>query len=172
MLLTLRPLEMDDAQALVDAEDEATVRWFSGGRSTLEGTQDYIERLARDAEAGASKRAFGIWLDGACVGTIDFNTDLADDGLVPGRDVNLAYGVAPWVRGRGVAVEAVVQIVALLRQRGVGDQAVIRVDADNPASIRVAEKAGFSHLRDVSDPHELAEDGQPAVRHVYGRPIS
>ena len=78
MQISIRPLRVEDARAVVDAEDDETVRWLSEEKSTIRGTEEYIARLARDAEQGKPKRAFGIWLDGHCVGTID------DDLKCPG----------------------------------------------------------------------------------------
>lgn len=169
MQIAIRPLRLEDARAVVDAEDDETVRWLSEEKSTIRGTREYIARLARDAEKGKVKRAFGIWLDDHCVGTIDYDPDVTE-GLEPG-DVNIAYGVAPWVRGRSVAVRAVELICATIHGRAVGTRAVIRTDARNPASSRVAEKAGFVHLRDVHTATETLDDGQPVVMHVYGRAL-
>ena len=69
------------------------MRWLSEKKSTLEGTSEYIAQLAREAEQGKPKRVFGIWLDGRCVGTVDYDPDVTD-GLEAG-DVNISYGVAP-----------------------------------------------------------------------------
>ena len=170
MHVDVAPLRPEHAEAIVDAEDDATMRWLSGGRSTVDGTTDYIARLARDAEQGASKRAFGIWVDGALVGAADFDADVTD-GLEPG-DVNIAYGVAPWVRGRGVAGCAVELLCSIIRERGVGTRAVIRSDVRNPASARVAEKAGFAHLRDVPSSTETQDDGSPVILRVFGRSLA
>lgn len=169
MRISIQPLRREDARAVVDAEDDETVRWLSEEKSTIRGTEEYISRLARDAKQGKPKRAFGIWLDGRCVGTVDYDPDVTD-GLEPG-DVNIAYGVAPWARGRGVAVHAVELICATIRERAVGTRAVIRTDARNPASSRVAEKAGFTHLRDVHVTTETQDGGRPVVMHVYGRTL-
>ena len=166
MHISIEPLRPEDARAIVEAEDDLTVRWLSEQKSTLEGTSEYIARLAREAEQGKAKRVFGIRLDGRCVGTVDYDPDVTD-GLEEG-DVNIAYGVAPWVRGRGIAVRAVELICATIRERRVGTRAVIRADARNAASSRVAEKAGFLHLRDIDIASESQENGQPAVLHVYG----
>lgn len=165
--ISIEPLRLEDAQAVVEAEDEQTVRWLSEEKSTIEGTTEFIAQLARDAEQGKPKRVFGIWLDGFCVGTVDFDPDVTD-GLEPG-DVNIAYGVAPWVRGREIAARAVELICATVRERGVGTRAVIRTDARNAASSRVAEKAGFVHLRDVHIATEPLDGESPVVMHVYGR---
>ncbi|WP_157975671.1 GNAT family N-acetyltransferase [Brachybacterium sp. YJGR34] len=170
MQVSIEPLRLEDARAIVEAEDEQTVRWLSEAKSTVEGTTEFIAQLARDAERGKPKRVFGIWLDGTFVGTIDFDPDVTD-GLEPG-DVNIAYGVAPSVRGRGVAARAVELICATIQERAVGKRAVIRTDARNAASSRVAEKAGFVHLRDVHITTETLEDGSPVVMHVYGRDLT
>lgn len=167
MHISVEPLRLEDAAAIVDAEDDQTVRWLSGGTSTVEGTENYIDQLARKAEHGASKRAFGIWVDGRCIGTVDVDAEVTD-GLEPG-DVNIAYGVAPWVRGRGVAVRAVELVCGIIRERAVGRRAVIRADTRNRASARVAEKAGFVHLCDVPSTTETMDDGTPVVLRVYVR---
>lgn len=169
MDISLAPLRPEDAAAIVAAEDALTVRWLSGGESTLEGTEEYIRGLDEAAGNGAGKRAFGIWADGRCVGTVDYDP-AALDGLEPG-DVNLAFGVAPEVRGRGVAGRAVELACALIAERGVGSRAVIRADARNPASARVAQKAGFTWLRDVPSSTETGEDGSPVILRVFGRAL-
>lgn len=167
MHVAIHPLRVEDAPAIVDAEDDRTVRWLSGGRSTIEGTAAYVDRLATDAAGGKGKRAFGIWLDGQCVGTVDYDPD-GVEGCEPG-DVNIAYGVAPWVRGQGLAAQAVTLVCARLRDQGIGRRAIIRVDERNPASARVAEKAGFAHLRDVQVTAEEPGDPGPITLRVFGR---
>ncbi|MGP9539207.1 GNAT family N-acetyltransferase [Brachybacterium sp. AOP43-C2-M15] len=169
MQISIEPLRLEDAAALVDAEDDATIRCLSEEKSTVAGTAEYISQLVRDAEQSRAKRAFGIWADGRCVGTVDFDPEVTD-GLDTG-DVNIAYGVAPWVRGHGVAVRAVELICAVIQERGVGHRAVIRTDSRNTASSRVAEKAGFVHLRDLQVLAETSEEGQPVVMHVFCRDL-
>ncbi|MGJ9426686.1 GNAT family N-acetyltransferase [Nesterenkonia halotolerans] len=170
MDIALRPLLIEDAASIVAAEDDETVRWFSGGRSTVEGTRAYIGRLCEDAAAGSPKRAFGIWGDGECVGTIDYDPDVTD-ALDPG-DVNISYGVAPWARGQGVASRAVVLLCEFLEGRDVGRRAAIRADTRNPASARVAQKAGFEELREARSTEEAGEDGVPVVFRVFVRPFA
>lgn len=169
MHVSIQPLRVEDAAAIVDAEDDETVRWLSGQPSTTEGTAAYVARLAVDAASGKGKRAFGIWVDGQCVGTVDYDPD-GVDGCESG-DVNIAYGVAPWVRGRGVAVRAVELMCEMIRDQGIGTRAIIRADERNPASARVAEKAGFVHLRNMLT--EAAEAGHrgPVTMRVFGRDL-
>lgn len=170
MTVVVKPLRVEDAEAVVAAEDHLAIRWFSGGTSTVEGVREYVESLLAAANAGSTKRAFGIWVDGACVGTIDYSLEVTD-GLDSG-DVNIAYGVAPWVRGQGVASQAVVQVCETLRDRRIGSRAAIRADLRNPASARVAEKAGFTLLRVVSSASELDEIGDPVVFRIFVRDLS
>lgn len=167
--ISIEPLRPEDAPALVAAEDEQTVRWLSEEKSTVAGTSEYIAQLARGAEQGRRKRAFGIWLGGHCVGTVDYDPDVTA-GIEPG-DVNISYGVAPWVRGRGIAVRAVELICTTIRERGAGHRAVIRTDARNAASVRVAEKAGFERLGDLLDPSGDRAHGTAVVMHVFGRDL-
>lgn len=170
MQISIAPLRIEDARAVVDADDEHTVRWLSEGESTVEGTAAFIAQLVHDAENGKAKRAFGIWLDGRCVGTVDCDPDVTD-GREPG-DVNVAYGVAPEARGRGVAMRAVDLVCDQILERGVGRRAVIRADARNHASTRVAEKAGFTYLRDIRIAPMPGAGGEPEVLRVYGRELA
>ncbi|WP_165831729.1 GNAT family N-acetyltransferase [Brachybacterium endophyticum] len=167
--ITLHPLTPDDAAAIVAAEDESTIRFLSGGRSTVDGTRAYIERLDREAAAGKRKRTFGIWVEGSLVGTIDYDPDVTD-GLDPG-DVNIAYGVASRMRGRGIAVRAVELVCAIIRERGVGDRAAIRTADDNPASQKVASRAGFQHLRTFESATDVDGLGAPLMMQAYVRDL-
>jgi ribosomal-protein-alanine N-acetyltransferase len=59
------------------------------------------------------------------------------------REVELGYAIAPWARGRGIATETLREITRWAFAAG-----MLRVTAlisvDNPASSRVAEKAGYT----------------------------
>lgn len=165
MEISIAPLARTDAAAVVAAEDEEMQRWLTGGQSTVLRTEAYIDALEENARAGASKRAFAIRVDGKCVGTVDFDAEVTD-GLEPG-DVNIAYGVAPWMRGRGVASRAVELVCEVIRERGVGRRAVIRTDERNPASARVAERAGFRLVGVHESTEEVGEDGSPVRFRVH-----
>ena len=69
-------------------------------------------------------------------------------------DVELGYAVLPAARGRGVATEAL-----RLLTRWAFDEGMQRVTAlisvDNPASIRVAEKAGYTFEGVLRSMHHL-----------------
>ncbi len=165
MQIELRPLGADDIESHNAGEDEQTVRWLTGGRGTVETTASHFATLADNLAAGRGKRGFGVWLDGALAGYVDCDPGPAD-GLADG-DVNISYAVHPWARGRGVAVAAVELTCGFIREHRIGRRAVIRVEPDNLASVRVAEKAGFRHVGDVESSAELRPDGTPAVLGIH-----
>ena len=161
MVVELRPLTAEDAEAHCAGEDELVVRWLTGGYGTVEGTAEHFAVLADNAETGIGKRGFGVWVDGRLGGYVDFDPYL-DDGRSP-DEVNLSYCVHPWARGRGVAVEAVRLTCDVLRRDRIGSRAAIRVGPDNAASIRVAEKAGFPARADLHLRHGHARRLQSAA---------
>jgi RimJ/RimL family protein N-acetyltransferase len=163
--IELRPFTASDAEAHCAGEDELIVRWLTGGYGDFEGTIEYIEGQAKQAEAGARKRAFGVWMSGRLCGYIDYDPDL-DDGI-DDDDVSLSYSVHPWARGQGVAVAAVRLICQALRREQVGRRAAIRVEPENSRSVRVAEKSGFTYIRDFSSSTDKYPDGTPATLSLY-----
>ena len=74
------------------------MRWLTGGYGDLEGTMEYFDRLARNADAGVGKRGVGIWKAGRLCGYIDYDPD-NDDGIDL-DDVSISYAVHPWARAR------------------------------------------------------------------------
>lgn len=165
MTVELRPLRHEDAEAHCAGEDEETVRWLTGGYGTVEGTREYFDRLAANAAAGRGQRGFGVWRDERLAGYVDFNPDLGD-GLEPG-DVNLSYTVHPWARNSGVASEAVLAVCELLREQGIGRRAAIRVEPENTASVRVAEKCGFRYVSSFPSSTDTRDDGTPVLLSLY-----
>lgn len=165
MTITLRPLTHADAEAHNAGEDEQTIRWLTGGRGTIETTIRHFDELAENARSGSGKRGFGIWLGDRPAGYVDADPD-NDDGLEP-DDVNIGYAVHPWARGRGVAVEAVALICAFIRDHALGSRAAIRVDPENAASIRVAQKAGFTRLDDFVSGTDTRPDGHPVTLSLF-----
>ncbi len=165
MVVELRPLTHGDAEAHCAGEDEETVRWLTGGYGTVEGARAHFDRLAENAAAGRGKRGFGVWTGGRLAGYVDFDPDV-DDGLEP-HDVNLSYAVHPWARGAGLASQAVLAICQHLREQGIGQRAAIRVEPENAASVRVAERCGFRHVRRFTSSTDTHDDGSPVLLSVY-----
>jgi RimJ/RimL family protein N-acetyltransferase len=165
MRITLRALTLQEVEAHNAGEDELTVRWLTGGFGTVESTTVHFDRLADNARAGCGKRGFGVCLDGRLAGYVDCDPDLGD-GLEPGY-VNISYAVHPWARGRGVAAEAVRLICEYVHEHRIGTRAAIRVDPDNHASVRVAEKSGFIYVHDVTSDPDQQRDGTPVTMRLY-----
>ncbi|MBA2348300.1 MAG: GNAT family N-acetyltransferase, partial [Solirubrobacterales bacterium] len=117
---------------------------------TPETVRVHIERAVTMWAAGGPVFSFGIRLvaDDSLVGTIDVQLR---QPYLSERQANLAYGLYPVGRGKGLATRAVLLAVELLRRRGDVDEVVIRTEAGNPASAAVAKRAGFrfSHTADA-----------------------
>ena len=165
MAIELRALTAADAAAHCAGEDELTVRWLTGGYGDVEDTIEYFEVLAGNTNAGVGKRGLGVWMSGRLCGYIDYDPDI-DDGIEP-QDVSIAYAVHPWARGRGVAVEAVRLVCDVMRKDQIGTRAAIRVEPENSASVRVAEKSGFRYVRDFPSTTDTHADGTPTTLSLY-----
>jgi RimJ/RimL family protein N-acetyltransferase len=165
MRITLRALTRSDVEAHNAGEDEQTVRWLSGGYGTVESTTGWFDHLAGNARRGRGVQGFGVCLDGRLAGYVDCNPDVRD-GLEP-EDVNISYAVHPWARGRGIAVEAVRLICEYIREHEIGTRAAIRVEPENHASVRVAEKSGFVYVHDFVSGTDKHPDGTPATMRRY-----
>lgn len=165
MRITLRALTVDDVRAHNAGEDEHTVRWLNGARSSAGTTAAHFDKLADNARAERGKRGFGVCLDDRLAGYVDCDPDVTD-GLEPG-DVNISYAVHPWARGRGVAGEAVRLILEYIREQRLGTRAAIRVDPGNIASVRVAEKSGFTYVHDFASGTDKHPDGTAATLRLY-----
>lgn len=151
-IITLSPLRLDDVEAHLAGEDEPLVRWLSGGPGTREGVEAYIRHCREQWDTAGPLRAFGIRVgaDETLAGTIDLR--FAAEGLAPGQ-VNVAYGLYPFWRGRGLATRAVRLVSRYAASEG-GQEAVIRVEPENAASAAVAQRAGFTPGK-----HTHGEDG-------------
>lgn len=141
-IVTLSPLRLDDAEAHLAGEDEELVRRLNGGPGTREGVEAYIRHCGDQWATAGPLRAFGIraGADEVLAGTIDLR--FTAEGLAPGQ-VNVAYGLYPSWRGRGLATRAVLLVSRYAASEG-GQEAVIRVEPDNAASVAVAQRAGFA----------------------------
>ena len=141
-IITLSPLRLDDAEAHLTGEDELLVRYLNGGPGTHEGVEAYFRHCREQWDAAGPLRAFGIRVgaDGTLAGTIDLRFE--GEGLSSGQ-VNVAYGLYPSWRGRGLATRAVLLVSQYAASEG-GQEAVIQVDPENRASAAVARRAKFT----------------------------
>ena len=73
-----------------------------------------------------------------------------------GQEVELGYAISPWGRRRGVATETLLQLT-----RWAFDAGMLRVTAvisvDNPASSRVAQKAGYTLEGVLRSVHQVGD---------------
>lgn len=145
--LTLRPHRLDDFEALAAMwREPAIVRYISGKPSTAEQS---FARLLRYA-GHWSLLGFGYWViedreSGEFAGETGFaeyhrEIDPPLDGMP-----ELGWMVAPRWQGKGYATEAVRACLTWAAQRfSAGTKLACIITPDNAASIRVAEKCGFT----------------------------
>lgn len=141
-VVSLRRWSLDDVPSAVRANNDADMAWFRAV------PQPY---LAANAEYYIRTFGHEAWVTG---GAAEFAvTDSASGDLIGGAGLKLrmrrlgiaevSYWTAPWARGQGMAARA----AAVLAEWAFDVLAVGRVellaDVENPASQRVAEKAGF-----------------------------
>lgn len=128
--------------------DERLVRWLSGMPSTRASVEAYIRHCREQWVTGGPLRSFGIrTVAETIVGTIDLRFD--GEGLASGQ-VNVAYGLYPSWRGRGLATRAVDLVCQYAAEHG-ATEAVIKVEPENSASARVALRAGFAFVRRICE---------------------
>lgn len=70
--------------------------------------------------------------------------------------VEIGYAVVRSHWGRGLATEAVRELMAILRKRSDVERVVAHTPLDRPESARVVEKAGFTFVCEMEDIHEGA----------------
>lgn len=161
-VVVISPLRWQDISAYLAGEDAELVRWLHGGPGTRATVQAHVRRSVERWAADGPKLSFGIRLDrGATLaGTID-----ADHDPQPGsRRANLAYGIYPQFRRRGLATRAVLLACNYLSERGDIDRISIDVDPANVASSRVALRAGFRFLTHIADDEEHFDRYELVVR--------
>nr|WP_245600931.1 GNAT family N-acetyltransferase [Streptomyces sulphureus] len=166
-IITLSPLRPDDAEAHLAGEDEPLVHWLSGRPGTREGVETYIRHCQEQWDTAGPLRAFAIRVgtDEALAGTIDLRC--AAEGLSPGQ-VNVAYGLYPPWRGRGLATRAVLLACRYAASEG-GKEAVIRVVPEEHRLRRGRSPVGFhaeqAHAGRGRVTPRLVPPG-PAARHL------
>ncbi|HEY2461764.1 MAG TPA: GNAT family N-acetyltransferase [Candidatus Acidoferrum sp.] len=141
-VIYLRPLGLEDAVEHLAGEDEEMATWVSGGRSTLANVEVFLKNCEENWRVGGPRRVFGVcdYATGTLIGFIEVNLTFQSDP----ENVNISYGISrPW-RGRGLASRAINLMGEYLRTETEVRQMVLRIAPANAASLRVAEKSGFS----------------------------
>jgi RimJ/RimL family protein N-acetyltransferase len=145
--LRLRPVAAADLDALHALLIHPEVR-----RSLLAGeivSRDFVARTIASSESAFARRSCGLYTvlgldDDLLLGMCGFQSS----GVPPERQ--LVYALAPAVRGRGYASEAVRAVVASARAAGL-TSIIAATDAANAASIAVLRACGFTPVVEVVD---------------------
>jgi RimJ/RimL family protein N-acetyltransferase len=136
-LRLLAAADVDDVAELI--ADPTTLRYTRVPEPPPEGfAQGWYERYEQGRES-RTREAFAIvGDDGAFLGLA--LAPVIDD---ESAEAELGYIVAAHARGRGVASEALRRLTAwAFEVRGI-QRAYLLIDIDNPASSKVAERAGY-----------------------------
>jgi ribosomal-protein-alanine N-acetyltransferase len=155
--LLLRDLSVDDLPAYerLYADVEVT-RFLAGAPTDSEGVRDWLDRrLASNADGSSAMRTIFERTTGAFVGRCGLLTwDI--DGR---RETEVGYALARPYWGKGYAIEAATAVRDDAVDRLGHRRLISLILVDNERSIRVAERLGMRHERD------LEINGQPA--HLY-----
>jgi ribosomal-protein-alanine N-acetyltransferase len=160
---TVRPWRLDDAESLAKHANNRKV-WL-GVRDvfphpyTIDDAREFLHKKVSEQSA----TIFCIEMDGAAVGGI---------GVHLGQDVHrhtatLGYWLGEEFWGRGIMTEAVTAVTNLCFENFSLRRISAEVFANNPASARVLEKAGFSlegRLRNY-----VVKDGEVLDSLLYAR---
>jgi RimJ/RimL family protein N-acetyltransferase len=149
-VISLRPLQMGDAADHLAGEDEAIAYWLSGGRSTIETVQTYINSCEEQWRNNGPRRAFGIFdlATGKLIGCIEANLDLP---VTPGQ-ANVSFGIFPAWRGKRIVGRAINLMGEYLRGAAQLRQMVARISLLNDASLTAVQRAGFRFVQIVWEP--------------------
>ena len=141
-IIFLRCLTAEDAADHLAGEDEEMAKWVSGGRSTLSTVEAFIRNNQESWRNGGPRRAFGVFdcASNRLIGFIEVNMAR----LVNAGEVNVSYGIFPQWRRKGLALRAIDLMDQYLRTAKEARQIVLRIFPANTASLKLAEKAGFT----------------------------
>lgn len=166
--LFLRPLRMDDAEALFRrcSSDPEVTRWMSWRTNqSVEETRAFI-RQATDPELVGNPPWGHVWGIGIAGDPLPWGTI----GVVPrARRVELGYTLARNLWGRGLMTEATIALCRKLWER---PSTLWRIQAycspGNPASAKVLEKCGFRLEGLTRRMHVLPQiSDEPQDHHLY-----
>jgi RimJ/RimL family protein N-acetyltransferase len=163
-VVTLRPWRPDDAPAVFAAcQDPLIVRFIPVPQPYTEAVAgEYVEMAAAQTLAGTAAH-FAI-------------VDPADDSLLGsisrhplrGHHATFGYWLAPGARGRGVATRALRLIVDWTLATTDVIRLELYTEAENSASGRVAERAGFAR-EGIRLAWDVDRDGHPIDAVFYVR---
>jgi|ERR1043166_2622818 RimJ/RimL family protein N-acetyltransferase len=141
-VIFLRPQTAKDAADHLAGEDEEMAKWVSGGRGTPATVETFIRNNQESWRNGGPRRSFGVFdcASHRLIGFIEVN--LAR--VVSAGEVNISYGIFPQWRRKGLALRAIDLMGEYLRTATNASKMVLRIVPANTASLKLAEKAGFT----------------------------
>jgi len=168
-VVTIRRQRDDDLDADLEAKDDQQIDWLwlPGHRELWEAMTAAEQRAHalrglranRDAFGTGAKWSFAVDApDAEYVAYVD--CDLANEH-VPAGEANISYSSHPAHRGKGYVSRAVRLVMRFLADHTAARQAHILVDAENVASLRVADATDATPAEQWS-----TADGRQMIRHV------
>ena len=160
-MITLRKYKESDAKRLVELADNPAVSRFLVDTFPYPYTLDDAYWWIRTGSQSGITRV--VESDGVFVGSV---------GAEPGSgEKRKKYGVGYWIGerywGNGIATKALTIFADELFQTTDAERLQAWVYADNTASIRVLEKAGFT--KDSEIRNALSKQGKLFDEHIYSR---
>ncbi len=145
--LVLRPFCENDANTLAEILADPDVMKFSlSGPYSLEQTQKSLTHIISSYESGG----MGLWAvmhktDDNLIGSCGFYVQEIDGQ----REIELSYRFAKEYWGKGLATEAAKATCQYAFGRLGLKRLISIIEAENAASIRIAEKCGMVHEKDA-----------------------
>jgi RimJ/RimL family protein N-acetyltransferase len=154
--IVLRPRTHADIDAQLAGQDGEINRWLDWDPPTRENVTEMIDSAAN--ARNSSKRLYDFAICDARTGDLIGNC-LANcvDPLLNDHEVNIAYAVFPDWRGRGIASRTVDLLCAWISADALVTTAVLKINEQNIASIRVATRLGFAKDGTISTPTDLLD---------------
>jgi RimJ/RimL family protein N-acetyltransferase len=156
--LVLRRSRPEDAETISAYRSDPDVRrgqgWERTDPETVRREIEEMERRLPGEPGGWVQFSLEDRSDGRLVGDIGLSPADGEPGVI-----KVGYTISPLFQGRGYATEAVGALVAYAFRTLGADVVRAYADAENAASIRVAEKVGlrlverFRHVEDGSEWH-------------------
>ncbi len=148
--LIFRSIELTDAEDFHRIYNDPKTMKFMGG--TSDSPEFEREQIQKHIENYYEKYGFGLWaailkennrLIGRC--------GLLYQEVEGARDLEIAYLFDSNYWGKGLATEAAAMLVELGFQRFGFNRVVAFINPQNAASIRVAEKVGLKHEKEIKN---------------------
>jgi RimJ/RimL family protein N-acetyltransferase len=141
-------------------------------------TQRFIPSIPTPYDEGDARAYLAFcaecWAEGSrlpfAIADVDTDAYVGSIDVRLGAEGSIGYGVAPWARGRGIATRALRLLADWALSAGGVRRLELTTHADNAASRRVAEKAGFSRVGAVAHDPPLRGDRWETVVYERRRP--